>query len=68
MATEFPDQTFRLTLDHYGKRITIELDHCDVTAEELVETFYQLAMAAEFPSKAVCEAMHFVSDERGASE
>jgi len=68
MATEFPDQTFRLSLDHYGKRITIELDHSDVTAEELVETFYQLAMAAEFPSKAVCEAMHFVSDERSSSE
>ena len=68
MATEFPDHTFRLSLDHYGKRITIELDHSDVTAEELIETFYQLAMAAEFPSKAVCEAMHFVSDERSSSE
>lgn len=68
MATEFPDQTFRLTLEHYGTRITIELDHCDVAAEELVETFYQLAMAAEFPSKSVCKAMHFVADERSASE
>ena len=57
-----------LTLEHYGKRITIELDHSDLTAEELVETFYQLAMAAEFPSKAVCEAMHFVADERSESE
>jgi len=45
MATEFPSQRFRLTLDHYGKRITIELDHSDVTAEELIETFYQLAGA-----------------------
>ena len=68
MATEFPSQRFMLTLEHYGKRITIELDHSDLTAEELVETFYQLAMAAEFPSKAVCEAMHFVADERSASE
>lgn len=68
MSTEFPDQRFEVSLMHYGKRITIELDHCDVSAEELVETFYQLAMAAEFPSKAICEAMHFVADERGASE
>jgi hypothetical protein len=68
MATEFPDQDFRLSLDHYGKRITIELDHCDVTAEELIEAFYQLAMAAEFSSKAICEAMRFVADERSASE
>jgi len=66
MATTFPsenDQTFRLTLEHYGKRISIEHDHCDMHAVELVQVFYRLALAAEWQPKNIIEAFREVADE-----
>jgi len=66
MATNFPseiDQTYRLTLEHYGKRVSIEHDHCDLHAVELVQTFYRLALAAEWQSKNIIEAFREVADE-----
>ena len=66
MATTFPsenDQTFRLTLEHYGKRISIEHDHSDLHAVELVQTFYRLALAAEWQPKNIIDAFREVADE-----
>lgn len=66
MATNFPseiDQTFRLTLEHYGKRVSIEQDHSDLHAVELVQVFYRLALAAEWQPKSIIEAFREVADE-----
>ena len=66
MATTFPseiDQTFRLTLEHYGKRISIEQDHSDLHAVELVQVFYRLALAAEWQPTNSIEAFREVADE-----
>ena len=66
MATTFPseeNQTFRLTLEHYGKRVSIEHDHCDLHAVELVQTFYRLALAAEWQPKNIIDAFREVADE-----
>jgi hypothetical protein len=66
MATTSPfeiDQTFRLTLEHYGKRISIEQDHSDLHAVELVQVFYRLALAAEWQPKNIIEAFREVADE-----
>lgn len=66
MTTNFPseiDQTFRLTLEHYGKRVSIEQDHSDLHAVELVQVFYRLALAAEWQPKSIIEAFREVADE-----
>ena len=66
MATTFPseiDQTFRLTLEHYGKRISIEKDHSDLHAVELVQVFYRIALAAEWQPKSIVDALREVADE-----
>ena len=68
MATTFPseiDQTFRLTLEHYGKRVSIEQDNCDLHAVELVQVFYRLALAAEWQPKNIIDAFREVADEYG---
>jgi hypothetical protein len=57
------DQTFRLTLEHYGKRISIEHDRCDLHAVELVQVFYRLALAAEWQPKSIVDAFREVADE-----
>ena len=69
MATTSHSDTFRLTLDHYGKRISIEHDRCDLDAVELAETFYSLAKAAEWQPNSIIDAMRKVADDhdlRGA--
>ena len=66
MAATFPseiDQTFRLTLEHYGKRISIEQDQSDLHAVELVQVFYRLALAAEWQPKSIVDALRDVADE-----
>ena len=66
MAATFPseiDQTFRLTLEHYGKRISIEQDQSDLHAVELVQVFYRLALAAEWQPKSIVDALREVADE-----
>ncbi len=63
MAATSHSDTFRLTLDHYGKRISIEHDRCDLDAVELVEIFYRVALAAEWQPNSIIDAMRNVSDE-----
>ena len=63
------NDTFRLTLDHYGKRISIESDDSDLTATELAELFYDLAIAATYVDNNIIDAMRKVADDhdrRGA--
>lgn len=63
MTTTSHSDTFRLTLDHYGKRISIEHDRCDLDAVELVEIFYRVALAAEWQPNSIIDAMRKVADE-----
>jgi hypothetical protein len=40
---------FKLTLEHYGTSISVEVDHSDVDLEEVVRLFRSLLIAAGFP-------------------
>ena len=42
------DFPFRLTLEHYGEKITIEKPNSDLTIVEVVDMFKSLLKAAEF--------------------
>ena len=68
MAATSHSDTFRLTLDHYGKRISIEHDRCDLNAVELAETFYSLAKAAEWQPKSIVDAFREVADKYNPQE
>ena len=51
---EFP---FRLTLEHYGEKITIEKPNSDLTSTEVVEIFRSLMLAAGFSASRVNEEL-----------
>jgi len=51
---EFP---FRLTLEHYGEKITIEKPNSDLTSTEIVEMFKSLMLAAGFSANRVNEKL-----------
>jgi hypothetical protein len=68
-ATSHSDLGLKLSLQIDGKRISIESDDSDLTATELVELFYDLAMAATYIDNNIIDAMRKVADEhdlRGA--
>ena len=70
MATTSPsDLGLKLSLQIDGKRISIESDDSELTATELVELFYDLAIAATYIDNNIIDAMRKVADEhdrRGA--
>jgi len=64
MTTNFrSDLGLKLSLQIDGKRISIESDDSDLTATELVELFYDLAIAATYMDNSVIDAMRKVADE-----
>ena len=64
MATTFPsDAGLKLSLQIDGKRISIQSDDSDLTATELVQLFYDLAMAATYIDNNIIDAMRLVADE-----
>ena len=64
MAATFPsDAGLKLSLQIDGKRISIESDDSELTATELVELFYDLAIAATYMDNSVIDAMREVADE-----
>jgi hypothetical protein len=64
MAATFPsDLGLKLSLQIDGKRISIESDDSELTATELVELFYDLAIAATYMDNSVIDAMRNVADE-----
>ena len=68
-ATSHSDLGLKLSLQIDGKRISIESDDSELTATELVELFYDLAMAATYIDNNIIDAMRKVADEhdrRGA--
>jgi len=42
------NQPFRITIEHYDQRVSVEVDHSDVTADEAVELFERAMRAAGF--------------------
>ena len=70
MTTNFrSDLGLKLSLQIDGKRISIESDDSDLTATELVELFYDLAIAATYVDNNIIDAMRKVADDhdrRGA--
>jgi hypothetical protein len=70
MAATFPsDLGLKLSLQIDGKRISIESDDSDLTATELAELFYDLAIAATYVDNNIIDAMRKVADDhdrRGA--
>ena len=68
-ATSHSDLGLKLSLQIDGKRISIESDNSDLTATELVELFYDLAIAATYVDNNIIDAMRKVADDhdrRGA--
>ena len=63
MATSLSDTGLKLSLQVDGKRISIERDDSELTATELVELFYDLAIAATYMDNSVIDAMREVADE-----
>ena len=64
MATTSPsDLGLKLSLQIDNKRISIESDNSDLTATELVELFYDLAIAATYIDNNIIDAMRLVADE-----
>ena len=53
----------KLSLQIDGKRISIESDDSELTATELVELFYDLAIAATYIDNNIIDAMRKVADE-----
>ena len=62
-ATSHSDLGLKLSLQIDGKRISIESDDSDLTATELVELFYDLAIAATYSDNNIIDAMRNVADE-----
>jgi len=62
-ATSHSDLGLKLSLQIDGKRISIESDDSELTATELVELFYDLAIAATYMDNNVIDAMRNVADE-----
>ena len=68
-ATSHSDLGLKLSLQIDGKRISIESDDSELTATELVELFYDLAIAATYIDNNIIDAMRKVADDhdrRGA--
>ena len=68
-ATSHSDLGLKLSLQIDGKRISIESDDSDLTATELVELFFDLAIAATYVDNNIIDAMRKVADDhdrRGA--
>ena len=64
MATYPSDTGLKLSLQVDGKRISIESDNSDLTATELVQLFYDHAIAATYMDNSVIDAMRQVADEQ----
>ena len=62
-ATFHSDLGLKLSLQIDGKRISIESDDSELTATELVQLFYDLAIAATYMDNSVIDAMRKVADE-----
>ena len=62
-ATSHSDLGLKLSLQIDGKRISIESDDSELTATELVELFYDLAIAATYIDNNIIDAMRKVADE-----
>ena len=62
MATSLSDTGLKLSLQVDGKRISIESDDSELTATELVELFYDLAIAATYIDNNIIDAMRTVAD------
>ena len=62
MATFPSDNGLKLSLQVDGKRISIERDDSDLTATELVELFFDLALAATYIDNNIIDAMLTVAD------
>jgi hypothetical protein len=48
------NQPFRITIEHYDQRVSVEVDHSDVNAAEAVELFQRAMRAAGFDYVNVC--------------
>ncbi len=61
-TTSHSDLGLKLSLQIDGKRISIESDDSELTATELVELFYDLAIAATYIDNNIIDAMRTVAD------
>lgn len=48
------NQPFRITIEHYDQRVSVEVDHSDVSADEAVEMFQRAMRAAGYDYVNVC--------------
>ena len=66
------NQPFRITIEHYDQRVSVEVDHSDVTADEAVELFQRAMRATGFDYVNVCidneggDVNHDVDGDRDA--
>jgi len=49
------NKPFRITIEHYDEKITIERDYSDLTIEEYIQLLIRISLAAGFQPKTVEE-------------
>ena len=62
MTIDNPPAT--LSLELYGKKVTWETDHSDLTTDELVNAFYGMLIMHGFFSQSIVESMNDLVSER----
>lgn len=48
-------QPFRITIEHYNQKVSVEVDHSDVNIEQLVDLLEQALMGAGWSEAQVAE-------------
>ncbi len=48
-------QPFRITIEHYNQKISVEVDHSDLDLMEVTDLLHQVLMGAGFGEEGVSE-------------
>ena len=57
-----------LSLELYGKKVTWEVNHSDLTTDELVNAFYGMLITHGFMPQSIAESMNDLASELNNNE
>lgn len=57
-----------LSLELYGKKVTWEVNHSDLTTDELVDAFYGMLITHGFMPQSIAESMNDLASELNNNE
>jgi hypothetical protein len=57
-----------LSLELYGKKVTWEVNHSDLTTDELVNAFYGMLITHSFMPQSIAESMNDLASELNNNE